>query len=261
MAQQLTQATAFWLLSMWPALASDDARQRTFLHALDAFDRAKSPAEFQQAALLLESILGDGYENGAAYYNLGNARMRAGQVGLAIAAYRRAKRLLPREPSVEANLRTALDAAPDALRLETAPWWQRVLFWHGRLAQDERLQASAGAWILAFLLGLARLFAPERARIRKLLGWCAVSALAAGLLFSMSAVLGHQEEVKTSHGVVVAAESQARKGNGVRYDPAFDRPLKEGAEFVALETRSGWIHALFAGAGEGWLPEKDVVVY
>ncbi len=255
--------TAFLVLYVGgrPARASDEDRQRAFLRALDTFERAKTPADFQQAALLWESLLGDGYENGAVCYNLGNARMRAGNVGLAIAAYRRARRLLPREPSVEANLNAALDAAPDAPRLEAPPWWQRVLFWHATLAQHERLQASAWAWTLAFLLGLARLFTPVGARMRKTLAWCAGTVLAAGVLLSTSALLGYQSEVLSKRGVVAVSETLARKGNGPGYDPAFDRPLKEGAEFVALETRGGWIRVRLDGAGEGWIPEKDTAVY
>ena len=53
----------------------------------------------------------------------------------------------------------------------------------------------------------------------------------------------------------------ARKGNGKMYEPAFDRPLKEGAEFVVVESRGDWINVRFSGVGEGWVPREDVVTY
>src|SRR3954451_11594538 len=90
------------------ATASDaGARQRTFVRALEVFDAAKAPRDYRESAALLESLLADGFRNGAVYYNLGNAYYRAGEYGRAIAAYRKAKAYRPRDPYLEANLRQA----------------------------------------------------------------------------------------------------------------------------------------------------------
>lgn len=262
-------ASGSWLVALLalcaacpvPCRAGEEERPRTFVKALETYDAARSPEDFRRAALLFESILSDGYENGAVLYNLGNAYMRAGQPGPAIAAYRRAERLRPRDPDVQANLQTARGAAPGVLASPPPPWWQRVLFWHAALAQGERLRCAAGAFVTAFLLATLRLLLRGReARPLHGLRWTACAALAAGLLLSASATLGWVDEELTRYGVL-RGEVQARKGNGESYAPAFDRTLKEGAEFVVLETRSGWVRANLPGAGEGWLPEKDVVLY
>ena len=61
------------------AIAADAAtRQRKFLRALEVFDAAKTPLEYNESAALLESLLADGFRNGAVYYNMGNAYFRRG---------------------------------------------------------------------------------------------------------------------------------------------------------------------------------------
>ena len=72
--------------------AEPGARERTFVRALEVFDAAKAPADYRESAALLESLLADGFKNGAVFYNLGNAYFRAGEYGRSIAAYRRPSR-------------------------------------------------------------------------------------------------------------------------------------------------------------------------
>ena len=102
-------------LSVQALAAEPGTRERTFVHALEVFDAAKTPADYRESAALLESLLADGFRNGAVYYNLGNAYFRAGEFGRSIAAYRKAKPYRPRDPYLEANLRQALSVAPGRL--------------------------------------------------------------------------------------------------------------------------------------------------
>lgn len=258
----LTLVSPLTLFSAGKANAEED-QKRLFSLAQDRFDAAKTPEEFLQAATMYESILSGGYENGAVCFNLGNAYMRAGRPGAALAAYRRAQRLLPRDSYVDANLRAALAALPDAPRLEGAgdAWWKWALFWHASLAEHERLCLAAAGWVVAFLLAAARLIAfPQAGRGRSSLGWSTVVALALSVVFSLSAGLGYQEEAQTRYGVVLR-ETTARKGNGESYAPAFDKAVKEGAEFTVAEQRGEWLAVRFSGAGEAWVPAKDAVVY
>src|SRR5437868_1528783 len=95
--------------------AEPGTRERTFVRALEVFDAAKTPADYRESAALLESLLADGFRNGAVFYNLGNAYFRAGEYGRSIAAYRKAKPYRPRDPYLEANLRQALSVAPGRL--------------------------------------------------------------------------------------------------------------------------------------------------
>ena len=107
--------------------AEPGTRERTFLRALEVFDAAKTPQEYGESAALLDSLLADGFRNGAVYYNLGNAYFRAGEYGRAIAAYRKAKAYRPRDPYLEANLRQALSVAPGAASLPPGAVWYMAL--------------------------------------------------------------------------------------------------------------------------------------
>src|SRR5271166_3461726 len=124
-------------------------RQRTFLRALEVFDAAKTPDDYRQSATILESLLADGYRNGAVYYNLGNAYFRAGEYGRAIAAFRKAKPYRPRDPYLDANLRQALAIAPGRLSEPATPWWRHVLFWSGWLSFPEKAYGAFTVFLLA----------------------------------------------------------------------------------------------------------------
>ena len=53
-------------------------------------------------------------------------------------------------------------------------------------------------------------------------------------------------------------ETIARKGIGKDYEPAFDQPLKDGAEFTILSENGDWIFGHFEGIGDGWLRREHV---
>ena len=63
---------------------------------------------------MYQAILDRGYVSGVVLYNQGNAFMRAGQRGRAVAAYRQARRYLGPDPFLEANLAYALGNQPPA---------------------------------------------------------------------------------------------------------------------------------------------------
>src|SRR6476660_2313963 len=125
--------------------AEPGTRERTFLHALEVFDSAKVSAGYSASAALLESLLADGLQNGAVYYNLGNAYFRAGEHGRAIAAYRKAKVYRPRDPYLEANLRQTLSVTPGRLTEPPPAWWRHVLFWSGWLSFPEKAYGATAA--------------------------------------------------------------------------------------------------------------------
>ena len=138
--------------------AEPGARQRTFVRALEVFDAAKTPADYRESATLLESLLADGFKNGAVYYNLGNAYFRAGEYGRSISAYRKAKPYRPRDPYLDANLRQAISVAPGRLPEPPPPWWKHVLFWSGWLSFPEKAYTSFAGFVLAALTACAAAF-------------------------------------------------------------------------------------------------------
>ncbi|MBU4304714.1 MAG: tetratricopeptide repeat protein [Candidatus Omnitrophica bacterium] len=64
--------------------------------------------DYESAAAEYEKLIAAGVESGNVYYNLGNAYFKAGHLGKAIVNYERAKRLIPRDSDLNANLVFAL---------------------------------------------------------------------------------------------------------------------------------------------------------
>ncbi len=233
--------------------AEPGTRERTFVRALEVFDAAKTPNDYRESAALLESLLADGFRNGAVYYNLGNAYFRAGEYGRSIAAYRKARPYRPRDPYLEANLRQALSAAPGRLPEPPPPWWRHVLFWNGWLSFPEKTYASFTGFLLAALAAcVGLLFRLPRAY------WISAAFIIMGAVLSLDAGLTYAEVAWSRHGVV-SRETIARKGIGKDYEPAFDQPLKDGAEFTLLAENGDWIFAHFEGIGDGWLRREHTV--
>jgi tetratricopeptide (TPR) repeat protein len=229
-------------------------RQRTFVRALEQFDAAKTPQDYRASAALLESLLADGFRSGAVYYNLGNAYYRAGEFGRAIAAYRKAKPYRPRDPYLDANLRQALSLAPGRLSEPPSPWWQHVLFWSGWLSFPEKAEGAFAALVLAALAAGAAFF------LRRPRGyWISAALFVMGAILSVDTALEYTDVAGSRHGVVTS-ETIARKGIGKDYEPAFDQPLKDGAEFTVLAENGDWILCHFEGIGDGWLRREHTVL-
>jgi tetratricopeptide (TPR) repeat protein len=232
--------------------ADPGTRQRTFVRALEVFDAAKTPADYREAAALLESLLADGFRNGAVYYNLGNAYFRAGEYGRAIASYRKAKPYRPRDPYLEANLRQALSVAPGHLPEPPPPWWSHVLFWSGWLSFPEKAYGAFAGCLLGALTACAALL------LRRPRAYVIVAALIViAAVLGLDAGLTYAEIAGSRHGVVTH-ETIARKGIGKDYEPAFDQPLKDGAEFTILSENGDWIFGHFEGIGDGWLRREHM---
>jgi len=232
------------------AATDSSSRERTFLHALELFDNADTPEEYRASAQEWESILSDGFRNGAIHYNIGNAYFRAGDYGRAIVNYRKAKPLRPRDSYLEANLQQALANSPGRLAEPSLPWWSHVMFWTNWFTFPQKVKiTSVGFMVVATLLAIALLRGDSRIYV------------AGGILLTLSMVLGIDVIVSNPQGIdraAITGETVARKGTGKDYEPAFDQPLRDGAEFTILNQTAGWTFGHFEGIGDGWIPNQFV---
>lgn len=196
--------------------------------------------------------------NGYVFYNLGNARFRAGEVGGAIAAYRRAEELLPRHAATRRNLALARDLAPGGRQgvvTRPHPAAAAFLFWHYgiSLAEAEKL----AAFLLLALVGLltARLFArePLRRRLR-------FPAIASGVLAGAMALSSAAKLTWSAADDAVVVRTQAR----VRSEPAGRAVelfiLREGAEVRVLGRSGEWTRVGAGSDRRGWVEKGAVEV-
>lgn len=247
----------FGLMLASPSLAhaidkDSGARERTFIRALEIFDSAKSTEDYFEASKLLESLLVDGFKNGAVYYNLGNTYFRAGEYGRAILNYRKALPYRPRDPYLKANLQQAIAAAPGKLGDSPKPWWNHVLFWSDWLAFPTKVNLC-----LVGLCAVAIVSAGAVALRLAKLHWVSVGIALLSLALGIDSLLQYRD-VESGKWAVIVGETIARKGTGNSYEAAFDQPLRDGAEFQILNETSDWTLGHFEGIGDGWVRNEFV---
>ena len=256
-----------------PASQGPIDRSVVLKQALADFDSAvarrehggpESRALFRRALGGFEAILRDGAPNGYIYYNIANAHLRLGDVGRAVANYRRATKLCPGDARIAKNLQVARDLCKTQVPIPAAgALVETVLFWHYDTSLSGRLRVALGAYIVLWLLLALRLFAFRHAPA---MAWTIRVVAAVALITAASVAWDAVGQRRNVEGAVVADEAVLRKGNGEYYEPLLDRPLSSGVEFRILESREdvqqgAWYLIRLRDGKEGWLraDEADVI--
>ena len=205
--------------------------------------------KFAEAASAYGKLAQSGETSAALYFNLGNAFFKSGQNGRAIAAYRTAERLTPRDPDVRANLQFARNQTPSP----TLPpgRWQR---WLGRLTLNEWTLLAAGTvWLWLLLLALLQWRPALKPALR---AYVLPLAILAGLLCACAAAT--LRETRFTRTAIVITRDVA-----VRYGPLAESPaaftVHDGAELRVLDQKDEWLQ-VNAGPGRvGWLRRDQVL--
>jgi tetratricopeptide (TPR) repeat protein len=220
--------------------------------AFNESNKLYEEGKYVQAAAAYEKIVQAGTVSPALYFNLGNACLKAGQVGRAICAYRQAEELAPRDPDIRANLQIARSQAGASNSALPGNRWTR---WIGRLTLNEWTLAAAAAAALFFIVLTAREIWPglkkSGAGLVGLLG-LAVVGLAACL-----GVAVEQRLIEKS-SVVVVSEAVVRRGPLPESQSAFT--VHDGAELLVLGSDGDWLQVSDAAKHIGWLAQKEAAV-
>lgn len=216
-----------------------------------AANRLYEQGKFQDAAAAYERLVKAGPPRASVHFNLGNAWLKSQRIGLAIAEFRRAALLDPRDPDIQANLalaRSKLTKPP-----QPDPIWVTALD-RLRLAEWMAL-AGVATWCFACVLWLGRL---NNALANRLRGWIplfgGVAALAVGL--ATTAVYGERAHPM---GVVVTKETKARYGPLEESKELFN--LTDGMEVRVLEIQGNWANVELPGLNRpGWVNLQHMVV-
>jgi tetratricopeptide (TPR) repeat protein len=233
--------------------------QSAFTTPADAFQKAEAlyqQERFSEAIDIYESIRASGVEDGALYYNLGNAYFKSGRLGLAIVSYERALKLMPGDEDVRANLAFADELVSGGLEPPPLPLFVRFLV---DLYDRARPGFLAKALSLAFLLGGAffSIFLLDRwpsLRTPALVA-LAVSAMVA-LLSGASLVSKVHAQSNRVEGVVVTENAYVRSGPG-ESSPRLAE-IHEGLKVKIVGEREGFLQVSLTNGLTGWLPREQV---
>ncbi len=230
--------------------SNENAEGQSSFHMLSEAARAFDAGEAQKSAKLYEQVLAAGPVNGSLLFNLGNAYYRTARVGEAIAAYKGARRFLPRDAEVAANLESARKLRKDMIEEKTRPL-DVAFFWFSWFTGREFVQAGGVVFALAVMWAWVRRF-----QVR-LPWWPHLIFLPASFFLLLSACGKYFHVTDLEEAVVSAEEISVKSANGDNNVTLF--LLHSGAEVVLGERREGWVQIQIADNRKGWVREEFLV--
>jgi len=211
--------------------------------------------EYVKALEEYKKILDSGIDSGGLYYNMGNSYFKLNKLGYAVLFYEKAKRIMPYDSDLKANL----DYAKSLITVSATDIPKKNVVVSAIKApfKDFSLNAIATCGLCVFLIfvilqGLAIINPVALKKIR--------IVYAAVLVFFMITVgafaIRYYDEEVLRRGVVVQKEIECR------YEP-IDKStmfykLREGEEVSIMKTRDGWRQIKRIDGKAGWVPQNAV---
>ncbi|RKR84944.1 SH3 domain-containing protein [Mucilaginibacter gracilis] len=215
-----------------------------------------SKAKYKDAVQTYQSILSNGYQSAAVYFNLGNAYYKLGDIPSALLYYEKAHKLNPGDDDINFNIQLTtlkttdkIDAAPD---LFLTKWWQAFVLC---------CSVTTLGWlsVLFFIAGfgvlIVYLFAAT-VSLKRGTFYTSMALLFLGLLSILMAAnqvhyfTSHQQAIVFSNSVTVKSEPEkAAKTLFV---------IHEGTKVDVLENTNGWLRVKLLNGNDGWILPADV---
>ena len=215
-----------------------------------AANKLYAEGKFADAANAYGKILASGAASPNLLFNYGNAEFKSGNLGKAIAAFRRAELLAPRDSEIRANLAFARNQVQGATIRES--FWQN---WLGNLSLNEWTIFATIAFWLTFLLLAAKQLRPALAAKLKSATWIfAVMTIFSGTILGVQAASHFTKQT----AVVISAVAPARSGPFDDAQSAFT--ARNGAELSVLDRRDDWVQVADGSGKIGWLQNKLVEI-
>lgn len=224
------------------------------MNAADTFDSAAllyQKGQFHEAAAAYERLLTNGVITVPVLLNQANAWLKAGETGRAIARYRQAQSLAPRDRELAANLALARAKVPGAAPAPlTAAGLSLGL---GLLSPREWSVLLLGfTWVWGLILVGREVLPRRRSRLSAAAWIVGVFALGTAMLLAVVTLRERQGAV-----VIIAREAAIRFGPLEESQSAFVLP--DGAEAVIVDRKGHWRQVRDRGGRVGWVAGAQVV--
>ncbi|UCE18308.1 MAG: tetratricopeptide repeat protein [Gemmatimonadota bacterium] len=231
---------------------AETAATRLFNKANQLYEEGK----YEEAIVEYERITGSGIENGYVYYNLGNAYFNNKQLGRAILSFERARRLLPRDEDIKANLEHVKLLTVDKIETPKPGWIAQLII--GLHNLFSLVEVTVIVWILYITLCLmiVLFILSQSPRMRSTLLHTGAVALALLILTGGSLFFKVRAAESTEIAVVMAPKVDARSGPGDEYTKMFT--LHEGTKVKIRQSREGWHLISIPGGTGGWIEAETV---
>src|SRR5882724_1785780 len=207
--------------------------------------------KYAAAASAYDKLIETRNASEALYFNRGNALFKSGQVGRAIASYRVAQRLAPRDPDLRANLQFARTSARGGSPYHRERW--RI--WLESLTLNEwTLLTTAAVWLLFILLALQQWRPALQPALRRYFFPVCAAVIVLGVCFGI--VLN--ENCFTQTAIVITGEADVR--NGPLDESQSLYKVRDGIEVEVLDRQNDWLQVVDSAQRVGWLRRDQVLL-
>jgi len=234
------------LIALFPA----HSRAAVSAAAFESANKLYEEGKFTDAASAYAKLAQSGETSAALYFNLGNAFFKSGQIGRAVAAYRTAEQITPRDPDLRANLQFARNQVQGPTL--SPGRWQR---WLGRLTLNEwTVLAAIAVWLWLLLLAARQWRSALKPALRS---YVLSLAVLAGLLCAcVAATLRETRFTRTA--IVITPDAVVRYGPLAESPTAFT--VHDGAELRVLDQKDEWLQVSAGPRRVGWLSRDRTLV-
>ncbi len=198
-----------------------------------------------------ESLLEQGYVNGAVLEKLGELHLLQGEFPQAILALNKAQRFNPRSPSLRDNLAYARRTCniTDIPGPSQNPLKRFLGF------SQRAMTAIALAWATLLLGLLARhtKFAPRATRN------LAITAFVLGAILTTTLLYDYHQGQTHAPAVVATQDALPRKGPGEAYQLLQANPLPVGTELAAVRSHGKWTMVALHDGQTAWIPQDSLI--
>jgi tetratricopeptide (TPR) repeat protein len=245
-------AASLLLIALVFMLTTPLLRAADFAADFEAANKLYEQGRFADAANAYDRIISTGKVSEALYFNRGDALFKLGQVGRAIAAYRQAELLAPRDSALRSNLQFARTRARGGSTYR-ADRWQG---WLNTLSLNEwTLLTAIAFWMVFVILALSQWRPELKPRMRNLL---AVSAFAV-VVFGICLGIVVNRDCFTTSAIVVAGEAEVRNG------PLDESPslfkIRDGVELEVIDQKDNWLQVVDPAQRAGWIRQDQAILF
>jgi len=245
--RRLLQFCGVLVLAVLPMSIANGANEIT---SFDEANKLYEQGKFTEAASAYQKVLQSGHASAAVYYNLGNAFFKAGRMGQAVAAYRQAEQISPRDPDLRANLQFARNQIQGPTL--SIPAWQR---WLGKLSLNEWTWLAVGTVWLWFLLLVVQ---QCRAALKPALKLYVLTLGLGSLLVCACLGIALRQTRFMPAAIVIVRDATVRQGPLDESQTAFT--VHDGAELRVLDRKDDWLQVTADPRRIGWVRSNQVVV-
>jgi len=222
--------------------ARAEPRTQTFLDAVKHYEARK----YAEAAEGFTKLANEGVRNGKLYYDIANAHLKQGRLGLAILWYERALRLIPDDPDLKFNLNYARTLVKDEPAALGSPLLQVLFFWKDLLRVSEWQGVGIMACVLFWCFCAAAYYFKKSALKPFIYGLLCLALLSSG-----TAIYLRYASVLHPRAVILGKAVPIRSGFSSDTTALF--VLHEGTLVAVEKQTGGFLKIRYAKDKIGWV--------